>query len=640
MKKFIEIVMFFCFFSTIGQAKEIEKQMVGRIAINAYGNLYNKEKSLVSVKEILPIKSEDLSTTLYVVNINPTGFLVISASDATIPVLASSDKSNFSLDQIPPQLKFLFDYYGRQIRKVEKQNIKASPDIKNEWDKYLNQENTLATSPVLKSASTITFPLVSTTWNQNAGWNQYCPADASAPSGNGGHVPAGCGPIAMAQILYYWGCRVNESGSRTISSSYGNLYADFTAADYLWSSMSTDSPNEYNARLIYDCGIAANTNYASSGSTTGTQNTMDAFRIYFGFKNTLTNEVSSSYTDPQWINLLKGELDSGRPILFSGSDDIGPYTSVHAWVIDGYNTSNQFHCNWGGGGSYNGYYSLNNLNPGLYLYTPSFSAIINLEPVMSDCSEINGGPVICSSGTSFNVPNLPSGATVTWDKSSNITFDNQSGNPKTFVANGSGLGWIEATVHYNGDATLDRKDVWVGGPVIYSISGNNHVDTYGMANYEAITPADMGATYTWSVEPSGTVYSAGKTASVYFQGDGDYRVYVTATNSCGVSESAVRYVGVGSYWPEVIYPNPADDKITLQMGEPVTTLSNPSVTGKTKKTATYEIQIWNEQGIRVKTIQTDQKQPVISTRDLPNGRYILHVVQDGKTTKQQFLIRH
>lgn len=499
------VCLFVCLFSINLQAKEVNKQTAEKVAINAFAGLdNNKNASDFQVKEILTVKSEE-ETSFYIVNFKPTGFIILSASDAAVPILGSSTESNFSFENLPPQLSYLFDCYKTQIKEIEKQKISPTKEIKQKWDKYA--EASSITSNSLKSANTILTqvdPLVPTIWNQNAGWNQSCPYDASSPQGYGNHVPAGCGAVALAQILYRWGCQVNESGNNSVNSAYGTLYADFTEADYQWSSMSPSSPDNYNAKLIYDCGIAINTVYGSGESTSATGYVKNALINYFGFKSIADEYYSNEYTDSEWKNLLKSDLNLGRPIFYSGSDDIGPDTSVHAWIIDGYDTSDRFRCNWGWGGLRDGYYYLNNLNPSPYVYTPGFVAILNIEPVMPNCVEISGGTTICSSGASYNVPNLPSGATVTWAKSSNITtVSSQPSNPCTFQANGTGTGWIEATVNYNGSATLDRKEVFVG--LTASFSGNTSVSYGSTGTWTATATCGMSPyTYEWWLGEEGT----------------------------------------------------------------------------------------------------------------------------------------
>jgi hypothetical protein len=52
----------------------------------------------------------------------------------------------------------------------------------------------------------------------------------------------------------------------------------------------------------------------------------------------------------------------------------------HAFNVDGYQGTDYFHFNWGWSGSYNGYFYLNNLNPGGNNFTYGQGAIVNFYP--------------------------------------------------------------------------------------------------------------------------------------------------------------------------------------------------------------------------------------------------------------------
>ena len=65
------------------------------------------------------------------------------------------------------------------------------------------------------------------------------------------------------------------------------------------------------------------------------------------------------YTTTDWKNLIKPELNAARPVLYGGSTN----TEGHAFVVDGYDSNDLFHINWGWSGYYNGYFELSLLNP-------------------------------------------------------------------------------------------------------------------------------------------------------------------------------------------------------------------------------------------------------------------------------------
>ena len=70
-------------------------------------NFINKESK--SNFQINKIQKED---RLYIVNLKPTGFIVISEDDISIPILGYSFNNNIDLNRLPNQLKALFEDYN------------------------------------------------------------------------------------------------------------------------------------------------------------------------------------------------------------------------------------------------------------------------------------------------------------------------------------------------------------------------------------------------------------------------------------------------------------------------------------------------------------------------------------------------
>jgi hypothetical protein len=128
---------------------------------------------------------------------------------------------------------------------------------------------------------------------------------------------------------------------------------------------SVTSSNNAVATLMYHCGVSVDMGYGvgspnGNGSSAQTLDVVNALKNYFNYDNSIQGLYRSSYSDAQWISLLKVELNSNRPIQYAGTGNLGG----HSFVCDGYDNSNYFHFNWGWSGSSDGYFNLNALNPG------------------------------------------------------------------------------------------------------------------------------------------------------------------------------------------------------------------------------------------------------------------------------------
>tara|TARA_B100001173_G_C15951667_1_gene531685 strand:+ start:1 stop:867 length:867 start_codon:yes stop_codon:yes gene_type:complete len=133
--------------------------------------------------------------------------------------------------------------------------------------------------------------------------------------------------------------------------------------------------------LLYHAGVAVNMDYSYSGSGASVcwegPSAQDALSNNFNFIDEAGCESKINYNDDEWFSLLKNQIDNGWPIVYRGyaENDGGG----HAWNIDGY--QNQYlHCNWGWGGSSNGYFYFNNLNGNGFSFIESQAALINIFP--------------------------------------------------------------------------------------------------------------------------------------------------------------------------------------------------------------------------------------------------------------------
>jgi hypothetical protein len=294
------------------------------------------------------------------------GFVVVSGDDRTIPVLAYSDATGFNPDRIPAHVAAWLDGYINQVTYAVKNDIKQTPEIGKEW-KTLLSGHALTTAAKTKPSIG---PLLQTTWDQSPYYNDLCPFDIQYNE----RTVTGCVATAMAQVMKYWNFPATGSGFHSFNSnSFGTLSADFGSTTYNWTSMpaSISGPNDAIATLMYHCGVSVDMNYGvgsqggSSAYVVSSQSPVTncaeyALKTYFGYPASIQGVVRETYTDAQWISMLKTELDASRPVLYAGFGSGGG----HCFVCDGYDQGDMFHFNWGWSGYYDGYFTVDALNPG------------------------------------------------------------------------------------------------------------------------------------------------------------------------------------------------------------------------------------------------------------------------------------
>ncbi len=315
-------------------------------------------------------KGSSASESAYFYVFNTTdvpGFVIVAGDDQALPILGYSEQSVFTLQGAPPALTKWLEGYRQQIQALRADPQPTPAAVADAWAHWLATD---VGAPAIESGPQNVNPLLTTTWNQEPHYNALAPFDA--PSGQ--RTVAGCVATAMAQIMKFWNYPANGTGFHSYNHpKYGTLSANFGSTTYQWSQMpnQVNSPNNAVATLMHHCAISVDMNfdipanggsgaYVISAASPVTHCSEYALKTYFGYRPTLQGVLRANYSDTQWLNLLRGELDAGRPILYAGFGSGGG----HAFVCDGYTTNNFFHFNWGWGGNSDGYFTVNALNPG------------------------------------------------------------------------------------------------------------------------------------------------------------------------------------------------------------------------------------------------------------------------------------
>ncbi|MDD3875031.1 MAG: C10 family peptidase [Bacteroidales bacterium] len=377
LSAFLTGVCVFLFMSfSFGQHVNLQR------AQNVAKNLYNQQFSseLKSFDDVQVINEKIVYRheipTLYIFNMDAGGFVITSTDERIKPVLGYAPEGVFDTEDMSCCVSWLLDQYSNQIYDVINENRNATSYIAHEdWNRYES-----ASQRSVEETSIVT-PLLTTTWSQGCYYNAMCPADSTLGTTRCGRVPTGCVATAFAQVLKYHNFPPQGIGTKSYTHpTYGTISANFAATTYDWASMPNKllSNNQAAATLLYHAGVSINMSYGPNGSSAYTTDVRKALVNTFKYASTTQYVYKSSYTDAQWISMIKAELDAQRVVIISGSDPNA--NAGHAFVCDGYQNTDHFHINWGWNGSSDGYFYLNALNPSSYAFNTSVGAIKGIKP--------------------------------------------------------------------------------------------------------------------------------------------------------------------------------------------------------------------------------------------------------------------
>ncbi len=228
-------------------------------------------------------------------------------------------------------------------------------------------------------------PLLKTTWNQYAPYNNLCPTHS-----NGENYPTGCVATAISQIMKYHSYPTNGIGSHQYAfvpaSGDGRIIsADFGATTYGWSKMldnyvegnyTEEEANEV-ATVMLHCGVSVDMQYTPTGSGAYSSEARSGLIKYFGYNENIGIVFREYYSLEQWMDMVYAELNNNRPIYYAGSD---ASQGGHAFVIDGYNATGLVHVNWGWGPKGgNGYFDITLLNPKAYQFSEDQNMLLGID---------------------------------------------------------------------------------------------------------------------------------------------------------------------------------------------------------------------------------------------------------------------
>jgi hypothetical protein len=380
MKKYLLLVL--CLVVTLMVfATEVSRSEAEAVASSFLQNRLPGSMGLAFHAEI----AFDSRTLAYVYLLQPQGFIVVSADTDLPPVIAYSEEGSYKTDGDGGLLEDMIrtDLSLRLAGRTEE----SASSARRRWAEISHQtRDDFEQWP--PAGYSFTGGWLKTNWTQDPPFNDFVPMDLV----NGSRSVAGCPSVAMAMIVNYHetlnGTRLADSddyyhnyGGRTywIDDDYEtigfvpfdqlNIYLDELDARYKYEEELT---NADKSALVWACGIAAEQIYTSTAS--GTFSVSQAFQAFERFDFEEIELLTDA--NPDVYDRIAQNMMDALPVHLAVVNPA--WSAGHNVVVDGYNTDDFFHLNFGWGGIFNGWYLLPSEIP--YNLTVLEGAIVDITP--------------------------------------------------------------------------------------------------------------------------------------------------------------------------------------------------------------------------------------------------------------------
>lgn len=289
--------------------------------------------------------------SLYFFREGQDSWMAVSASDATEALLGYGDTYSAG-ESMPPQMQWWLQQYSEQIA--------FSDSLKTLYpDRFIDQDDDLSLNSPSKARRKPIQPLLTTKWNQSHPYNLYSPVV------NGQKTPTGCVATALSQVMKYHNYPPTAVGTGSATAGGEEFFMDLERP-LLWEDMIgnygntdyTQAQAEAVADLMLVAGYGCKMQYAPGGSGAYNVDANMTLVENFSYAPSAWAYYRDHYPTEVWKDMLYDELLTNGPIYYSGYGSGG-----HAFVCDGSNVLEFFHFNWGWGGSYDGYFKIDALNP-------------------------------------------------------------------------------------------------------------------------------------------------------------------------------------------------------------------------------------------------------------------------------------
>jgi len=280
-----------------------------------------------------------------------SGFVLYAGTSNDSPMVGYSITDTLDIANIPPAAAEFIARYKE-----------ATAGGKDSRAKHVDQDSPTYPLPTIDPVA----PFIKTKWGQGAPFNGKCPLY------QGSRSVTGCDAVAVGQVLHYYKARnfndftleyADERSLEEVSVNFSRYNFDYD------NMLDVYEPGNYSqtqadavAEMMYVTGAACKTKW-STGQSSG-QWPVVAFDKFFNLNaNYLYRDgLPTGY----WMHKIQENLSAGKPILYTGTGVSNSAYSAHIFVLDGIDSDNYVHVNWGWAGQADGYYDITFCHPDFF----------------------------------------------------------------------------------------------------------------------------------------------------------------------------------------------------------------------------------------------------------------------------------
>lgn len=512
----------------------------------------------VNARTVAATSSAAEPEAFHIFNNENGGWVIIAGDDVAAPVLAYSPTGSLDMAGIQENTSMNAWLGTVKVRIKEAKAKNAAPS--KAWTGGARMSG-YGSGKVIETAL----------WGQGSPFNNLCPLDGGSKS------VTGCVATAMSIVLRHHQYPAHGTGTlpsyttrtkgiKVEGYSIDDHFYEWDLMPYDQRSFTTDAQRNAVAQLVHDCGVMVQMDYTANSSGAFSEDIIPALAEHMGYTKTARLISRSSVSNDQWLEMIAGEIDNGRPVLYSGVSNDGG----HQFVCDGYDGKGNVRINWGWTGSCNGYFSVSYLgdnNSGVF--SNNDAAIFGLRPAIS--SDPAGTPDLTFYSGGLSVSGDIVGAktfTVKANGLANLGTADFTGNIAFFLVNGnnklkeqiSNATRMSIVVNYAGG--LNETTCTISSSVIkpddgivlaYEWNGEWHIvgrtDLYGgnplsrcgVLDVPVIVVRDgirPGENLYFNLNPGREVISS---VSWYYDGKEQYYGYVTASTGVHTIKAVIQY---------------------------------------------------------------------------------------------------